>query len=93
MLNAPQQTCSGVAVAGVDVDELDLVGVGMGPQVEHLGHDDAVEPSPTMVISSTARPSALSVSPSSTGSPSMSGANSRSHESRTFMTRHLHGHL
>ena len=32
-----------LAVAGVDVDELDLVGVGMGAQVEHAGDDDAVE--------------------------------------------------
>ena len=34
----------GLAVAGVDVDQLDPVGVGVGPQVEHPGHDDAVEP-------------------------------------------------
>ena len=33
----------GLAVAAVDVDELDPVGVGVRPQVEHPGHDDAVE--------------------------------------------------
>ena len=31
------------AVAHVDVDELDLVGVGVGSQIEHLGQDDALE--------------------------------------------------
>ena len=33
MLNAPQHDLERLAVAGVDVDQLDLVGVGMRPQV------------------------------------------------------------
>ena len=31
-----------LAVAGVDVDQLNPVGLGVSPQLEHLGHDDAV---------------------------------------------------
>ena len=30
-------------VAGVDVDQADAVGVGVGPDVEHLGNDDALQ--------------------------------------------------
>jgi hypothetical protein len=33
----------GLAVAGVDIDQLDLVGVGVRAQGQHLRHDDAVE--------------------------------------------------
>ena len=43
MLNAPQQIWSGLAVAGVDVHQLDAVGAGMRAQLEHPGHHDAVQ--------------------------------------------------
>ena len=44
MLKAPQHDLQRLAVAGVDVDQLDPVGVGMGLGLQHPGHDDAVQP-------------------------------------------------
>ena len=44
MLKAPQTICSGLAVARVDVDQLDPVGVRMGLGLQHPGDDDAVQP-------------------------------------------------
>ena len=65
-----------LAVAAIDVDQLDLVGVRVGPQVEHPGDDDAVEA--LAEVGRSTRPPCRgrsSRSPSATGSPSM-GANS-----------------
>jgi hypothetical protein len=73
-----------LAVAGVDVDQLDPVGVGVGTQVEHPGHDDAVEPFAQAVERLDGHAQVAHRVPSSTGSPSK-GANSRSHDSRTFI--------
>ncbi len=34
-----------LTIAGIDVDQLDLVGIGVWPEIENLGDDDALEAS------------------------------------------------
>ena len=46
MLKAPHHTSTGSRSPRVDGDPLDLLGVGVLAQLEHPGHDDAVEALP-----------------------------------------------
>ena len=74
-----------LAVAGVDVDELDAVGRRVGAQGQHLGHDDAVDrlADDDRLLDRQAE-GARACRPARQAAPSM-GASSRSQDSSTFI--------
>ena len=79
----PATDLQGLAVAQVDVDQLDLVGVGVGARGEHLGHDDAVEPLADAVERLDGRAQIAELLADDLR-VAFDGANSRSQDRRTF---------
>jgi hypothetical protein len=59
-LGAPQTICRVSPLADIDLAELELVGVGMLVDRQHMGHDDAGNSGATGSFSSTSRPAMVS---------------------------------
>src|SRR5262245_47488533 len=85
MLKAPQHTWSAEPSPGSTSTSWMRSASGCGRRSRTRATTIPSSPSPVIVMSSTARPRSESWSARTSGSPSM-GANSRSQESRTFIT-------
>ena len=86
MLKAPQQTWTASPRPSSTSTSWIRSASGWGRRPRTLATTTLSGTSPVTVMDSTARPRALRVSANSAGSPSMPGANSRSHDNRTFTT-------